>query len=65
MYFNNEEEKEKCLKVLSELDQNKLKEKLNMSYPEGVNEIAQLLTFLPEEARISTVNAFVGFMLLQ
>lgn len=40
-----------------------LAEPVNTDYPDGVKEIAELLTYLPEDRRMAAVNGFVGAML--
>ena len=48
---------------MSEEKKNVLEEKLNPSYPEGVQELAEVLDFVPEEAREGLARGFFGLML--
>lgn len=41
-----------------------LDQPMNPSYPEGVEELAALLTFVPEEQRMAAVQGFIGAMLV-
>lgn len=42
---------------------NTLNEKLNPEYPKGLEELAEVLDFLPEEMRLKIATAFLGVIL--
>ena len=48
---------------MSEENKNVLEEKLNPEYPDGLQELADVLDFLPENARLGTAAGFLGLML--
>lgn len=41
-----------------------LAETINSNFPEGVEELAALLTFIPEEKRVAAIQSFIGSMLV-
>ena len=41
-----------------------LAETINLNIPEGVEELAALLTFIPEEKRAAAIQGFIGSMLV-
>lgn len=41
-----------------------LAEGMNPEFPAGVEELAALLTFIPEENRVAAVQGFIGAMLV-
>jgi hypothetical protein len=59
MPFDNSENRKKLQEAFDKLDKKILAEKVSVAYPDGVKEIAELLTFLPEEKREATVRSFV------
>ena len=44
---------------MSEIAKNVMEEMVNPAYPEGLKEIADMLTFLPEEMRVVMAATFV------
>ncbi|WP_094606154.1 hypothetical protein SPSIL_039910 [Sporomusa silvacetica DSM 10669] len=64
MKFDNSENKAKREKATMELNAETLRQPVRETYPDGIQEVAELLTFLPEDAREATVRAFVRSMLL-
>ena len=61
--FNNSERKALREEAFAQFDKKVLAERVNTDYPAGIKEIADLLTFLPEESRESAVRAFVRLVL--
>ena len=61
--FNNDEAQKKRMEVYNSIDPAILSRPVNLSYPDGVKEIAELLTFLPEEKREATVRGYCAAML--
>ncbi len=41
-----------------------LAECMNPNFPEGIEELAELLTFVPEEKRMAAIQGFIGSMLV-
>ena len=41
-----------------------LEEPVNPAYPEGMEEMAALLTFIPEDKRMAAIQGFIGAMLV-
>ena len=41
-----------------------LAETINLNIPEGVEELAALLTFIPEKKRAAAIQGFIGSMLV-
>lgn len=41
-----------------------LAECMNPKFPEGIEELAELLTFVPEEKRMAAIQGFIGSMLV-
>jgi hypothetical protein len=62
--FDNSANRAVRRKALDGLDKKTLAEKVNPNYPEGLKEIAGLLTFLPEESREAAVRSLVRAVLL-
>lgn len=61
-YFDMSEITQSRLKELEKIDPQILQAKLNPSR-EGLQQIADLLTFLPEEERVATVRKYIVHML--
>lgn len=53
------------MKAISEIDPSVLNERINYNYPDGEEEIAKLLSFVPEENRMAIIQAFVESLLQQ
>lgn len=56
----NQEREEEVKKIPAEV----LEEPINPEFPEGVEEMAALLTFIPEEQRLSAIQGFIGATLV-
>ncbi len=56
----NQEREEEVKKIPAEI----LEEPMNQEFPEGVEEMAALLTFIPEEQRLSAIQGFIGATLV-
>lgn len=61
--FDNSAVKAQRKAFLESLDKELWSEPIDTAYPDGVKEIADLLTYLPEEKREAAVHAFVGAIL--
>lgn len=61
--FDNSKEQSERMKVYESIDPAILNKPVNLSYPEGLKEIADLLTFLPEDKREAAVRGFCAAML--
>ena len=48
---------------MADQEKDVMSEKINPNHPEGAKEVAELLTFLPEEQREMMVNTFAKNML--
>lgn len=64
MTFDNHAQYDAAMKAISLLDPEVLKQPLNPDFPAGAEEIAQLLTFLPENERLNMVLGFMEGMLV-
>ncbi len=65
MKFDDSKIKAERLKAIEQIDEAVLNERINHSYPDGEKEIAQLMTFVPEEERMPLLQAFVESLLQQ
>lgn len=48
---------------MSEMNLDVMMEPINEEYPKGMEEVAELLTFLPEEMRLPVVQSMIGAFL--
>ncbi len=55
-----QERQEEAAKIPAEV----LAEEMNPDFPEGVEELTELLTFIPEEKRLAAIQGFIGAMLV-
>jgi hypothetical protein len=62
--FDNGSQRRVRQESYDKLDKKSLEEKVNTNFPDGVKEIAELLTFLPEEKRQAAVVGFVRGVIL-
>ncbi|MDR1182975.1 MAG: hypothetical protein LBL13_13470 [Bacteroidales bacterium] len=64
MLFDNSEQRRLRNEAYDKLDKKVLDEKINPNFPDGIKEIAELLTFLPEDKREAAVIGFVKGVIL-
>lgn len=65
MKFDDSKIKAERLKAIDQIDDAILNERINHSYPDGEKEIAELMSFVPEEGRMALLQAFVESLLQQ
>jgi len=65
MKMDDSQVKAERMKAIAAIDQRILNERINYKYPDGEEEIAKLLSFVPEENRMSLIQAFVESLLQQ
>ena len=65
MKFDDKELKAERMRAIDRIDRSILEQPITAAFPDGEEELAALLTFLPEESRMPTLRAFVESMLQQ
>lgn len=65
MKFDDRQIKAERMKAVEAIDPAVLAEPVNPNFPEGEKEIAELMSFLPEEQRMPMLQALVESLLQQ